>query len=118
MTSNDGLYYSTQLTLFFFQIPGSEESTRDVNEESQNTNLDLTDGDTGGEVITTNRTEVKANPQTVLSHPKEDVKKQDFTKSDEVLKGECEIGHKDLEVGEGQEGDGQDKINSVGSQSL
>lgn len=103
-----------------YSIPGSEESTRDVNEESQNTNLDLTDGDTGGEVITTNRTEVEANPQTVLSHPKEDgeVKKQDFTKSDEVLKGECEIGHKDLEVGEGQEGDGQDKINSVGSQSL
>uniref|UniRef100_K1QM92 tRNA pseudouridine synthase A n=1 Tax=Magallana gigas TaxID=29159 RepID=K1QM92_MAGGI len=103
-----------------YSIPGSEESTRDVNEESQNTNLDLTDGDTGGEVITTNRTEVEANPQTVLSHPKEDgeVKKQDFTKSDEVLKGECEIGHKDLEVGEGQEGDGQDRINSVGSQSL
>lgn len=90
-----------------------------MNEESQDSNLDLTHGDTGDDVITTIRTKDEANPQTVRSHPKEDgvLQKHDCTKSGEDLKGENEIGHKDLEVGEGHEGEGQDKEHSVSAQS-
>lgn len=91
-----------------------------MNEESQDSNLDPTQGDTGGDVITTIRTEDEANPQTMLSHPKEDrdLQKHDFTKSGKELTKENKKGHTDLEVGEGYEGEGQDKKHSVSTQSI
>lgn len=91
-----------------------------MNEESQDSTLDPTQGDTGGDVITTIRTEDEANPQTMLSHPKEDgdLQKDDCTKSGEELTEENKKGHTDLEVGEGFEGEGQDKKHSVSTQSI
>lgn len=100
----------------FFKITGSEESTRDVNEESQDSNLDPTQGDTGGDVITTIRTEDEANPQTMLGDG--DLQNDDCTKSGEELTEENKKGHTDLEVGEGYEGEGQDKKHSVSAQSI